>query len=100
MDREAAIRKILTEGTPTFYYLGDGSTEYVLFRNIPSFWAMYSDYPYTVEFLRVESDRVVDKGVVGKSEEKRIKAMRPDFVLREWQGKDPVAADHHDDGRQ
>ncbi len=99
MDREAAIRKILSQGTPTFYYLKEGSTEYVLFRNVSSFMAMYDDVsPHAVEFVRLENDRVVDKGVVGKSEEKRIQQMRPNFVLREWQGTGSVPADRHDDG--
>ncbi len=40
MEREEAIRTIHSQGTPTFYYLKDGATEYVLFRNTPSFMAM------------------------------------------------------------
>lgn len=50
--------------------------------------------------MRLESGRVVDKGIVDKSEEQRIRKMRPDFVLRDWQGAGEVPADHHDDGRE
>jgi len=52
-----------------------------------------------IPFMRLENDRVVDKGVVGKAEEKRIQQLRPNFVLREWQGTGSVPADRHDDGR-
>ena len=97
MNRESAIRSV--QSSPTFYYLKDGSTEYVLFQVVSSFTAMYSEYPYQVEFIRLENDRVVVKGLVGKSEEQRIRTIRPTFVLREWQGKGEVSADHHDDGR-
>ena len=96
MDRESAIRSV--QSRPTFYYLKDGPTEYVLFRVVSSFTAMYSEYPHQVEFMRLENDRVVDMGLVDKAEEQRIREIRPTFVLREWQGKGQVSADHHDDG--
>jgi hypothetical protein len=80
-------------GSPTAYSLRSGTTEYVLFRLVASFTAMYSEYPHQVQFIRLENGRVVDRGIVGKSEEKKIKQVRPDFVLRDWQGKGPVPND-------
>ena len=88
MNREQAIGSI--QGNPTPYYLKKNSTEYVLFRMFPSFTAMYSDYPYAVYFIRLENDKVVDRGLVGRSEEDRIRQVSSTFVLQEWQAKGPV----------
>lgn len=96
MSREQAIASI--QGNPTPYSLKSGPTEYVLFRMFPSFTAMYSDYPYAVYFIRLESNKVVDRGLVGNSEENRIKQISPTFVLREWQAKGPVRS--YDRGQQ
>ena len=88
MNREQAIASI--QGNPTPYSLKSGPTEYVLFRMFPSFTAMYSDYPYAVYFIRLENDKVVDRGLVGNSEESKIRQVSSTFVLREWQAKGPV----------
>ena len=88
MNRGQAIASI--QGNPTPYYLGSGPTEYVLFRMVPSFTSMYSDHPYAVYFIRLENGKVVDRGLVGKSEEDRIKQVSPTFVLREWQAEGSV----------
>jgi len=88
MSREQAIASI--QGNPTPYFLKNGSTEYVLFRLIPSFIAMYSDHPYEVFFIRLENGKVVDRGLVGGSEEEKIKRVSSTFVLREWQAEGRV----------
>jgi len=91
MTRQEAIASMA--GNPTPYLLKKGSTEYVLFRLVPSFTAMYSDHPHAVYFIRLENDKVVDRGLVGKAEEKKIRQVNSTFVLREWQAKGPVSSD-------
>lgn len=90
MSREQAIATL--PGKPTTYTLRSGVVEYVLVASVKSFSAMYSDYPYAVTFIRLENDKVVDRGLVDETEEKRIKDVSPAFVLREWQSKDGASS--------
>jgi hypothetical protein len=81
MDREHAIRSV-PQGRPEFT-LGQGTTEYLLYRVGASFFSLYSDYPWSVLFVRLENGTVVDKGVVGFLEERRIKRINSTFNLRD-----------------
>ncbi len=91
MSREQAVGS--ASGSPTPYYLKGETAEYVLFRVVTNFYSMYGEYPNDVLFIRLENGKVVDKGVVGVSEEQRIRKLNPSFVLRDWQRKGPVPSD-------
>jgi hypothetical protein len=91
MDREQAIGS--AQGRPTPYYIKNGPTEYVLFRVATNLVSMYGEQPYDVLFVRLENGKVVDKGVVGTSEERKIRQIRPTFSLREWRGTGQVSSD-------
>ena len=79
MDREQALGRIV--GNPTAYSLKSGDIEYILFLMMTSFGSMYSENPYDV------FDKVVDRGHLAASEEKKIQQVDPAFVLKEWQAK-------------
>lgn len=84
MDREQAISS--ANGSPTPYYINKGeATEYVLFCVVTNLFSMSGEYPNDILFIRLENGKVVSRGVVGTSEEKRIRKLNPKFVLREWQ---------------
>ena len=85
MDRERAIRSVQHQAIRQVH----GDTEYLFFRVGASFSSLYSDHPWTVFFVRLESGKVVDKGVVGFFEEIRIKRLNPDFNLRALQKRGP-----------
>ena len=80
MDREQAVRSV---GRSPKYAPGQGTTEYLLYQVGASFFSLYSDYPWSVLFVRLENGTVVDKGVVGFLEERRIKRISSTFNLRE-----------------
>lgn len=85
MPREEAIQRL---GFTPLSVQKD-STEYLLYQVIASFFALYSDTPNSVLFVRLEKGVVVAKGVVGKREAERIKQIDPAFDLRKLQGKEP-----------
>lgn len=91
MNREQAVAS--ASGSPTPYYLKGETTEYVLFRVVTNFYSMYDDYPNDILFIRLENGGVVAKGVVGSSEEQKIREIKPSFVLRDWQREGPVPSD-------
>ncbi len=91
MDRQRAVES--ASGSPTPYYLKNEATEYVLFRVVTNFYSTYSEYPNDILFIRLENDRVVDKGVVGTAEEQKIRRISPAFVLHEWQRKGELSVD-------
>ena len=96
MNREQAIAAM--PGKPTTYTLKSGPVEYILICTVKSFTAMYSDYPYAVTFIRLENGKVVDRGLVGEAEEKRIKQISSAFILVEWQAKSGLRS--HDPDKQ
>jgi len=85
MSREQAIASIRYAETHTA--MKSGAVEYLLYRIMPSFTAMYRDDPYVVYFIRLEGDKVVDRGIVDEREAAKIRLVNPTFVLREWQSK-------------
>ena len=93
MGRQQVLDRIRSTGSPTLYLLKSGTVEYILIPSTASFGAMYSG-EHVVQFIRFESDKVVRSGVAGEAEEKKIREIRPAFVLREWQGPGPEGFEH------
>jgi hypothetical protein len=86
--RQQALEGILAG--QTVYLLKSGTTEYLLQPVTASFNAMYTG-ERVVGFIRFENDKVVRRGVVGKAEEKKIRQVRPAFVLSEWENSQPIS---------
>lgn len=81
MKREQALRSV--NAAP--FSFEQGTTEYLIYQVVASFTAMYRDNPNSVLFVRLEKGVVVDKGVVGRSEEARIQRINPAFDLEAYQ---------------
>ena len=82
MDRGQVLQSV--DRSPQFAFR-QGTTEYLLYQVGTSFFSLYSDYPWSVLFVRLENGTVVDKGVVGFLEERRIKRISPTFNLRDFE---------------
>jgi hypothetical protein len=81
MDRTTVLSRV---GGNTLYCFQSGSVEYLLIvgaYDVITFATERED----VLFIRLENGKVVDKGVAGRLEEKRIKEVNSSFVLERWQ---------------
>jgi len=75
MGRREAIASV--DGSPHSYR--KNSTEYLVYRFGISFSSLYSDHPWTLYFVRLVDGVVVEKGVLGKVEEKALREIDPKF---------------------
>lgn len=77
MGQNEAQGKGSVRDTPA-WEIGNEKTKYIIYGYIATFLDMY-DNTVTYYFVKLENDKVVDKGMVGKRERNEIKIIDPGF---------------------